>query len=335
MSPILPIDPIVAQDNMIKAIFNMPASAYYLRLKSSYSFNNILIQYRQHGSEYLSLGNPYLTNNIREFTINNRLSALGRRLMFVVGYVYRDNNLSEIVANPIATKTLSLNTTLVPGSGAPSLTFNVKIIGRKNGIDTLDYDKYENPIGDKREDTKSFSAMVSVNFPGSFKYFTSTTSININSLQSSDNLASERNILLNKTKYDNIPRTDLIMLKSESQSISGIFSARFNNFPLKVSLSLNQAQIMIPLLDNDQLNIEKNIWTSTGTNIQYSLLDNQVRLNGGIDYMMNRGNNIYGGKFGIDWDAIDKLTISFYSLLRISNGEINSSGLNLSLGYRF
>ena len=148
----------------------MPASAYYLRLKSSYSFNNILIQYRQHGSEFLSLGNPYLTNNIREFTINNRLSTLGRRLMIVLGYIYKDNNLSETVANPIATKTLSLNTTLVPGSGAPSLTFNVKTIGRKNSIDTLDYDKYENPIADNREDSKAFTVMASINIPGNFKY---------------------------------------------------------------------------------------------------------------------------------------------------------------------
>ena len=48
--------------------------------------------------------------------------------MIVVGYVYKDNNLTEVTANPLATKTLSLNTTLVPGSGAPSFTFNIKTI---------------------------------------------------------------------------------------------------------------------------------------------------------------------------------------------------------------
>ena len=105
MSPILPIDPIAAEENRVRAIMNMPASAYYLRVKGSYSFNNILIEYRQLGSEYKSFGNPYLTNNIREFTINDRLSALGRRLMIVAGYKYRDNKLSELVANPIATRT--------------------------------------------------------------------------------------------------------------------------------------------------------------------------------------------------------------------------------------
>ena len=104
MSPILPIDPIAAEENRVRAIMNMPASAYYLRVKGSYSFNNILIEYRQLGSEYKSFGNPYLTNNIRELTMNDRLSALGRRLMIVAGYKYRDNKLSELVANPIATR---------------------------------------------------------------------------------------------------------------------------------------------------------------------------------------------------------------------------------------
>ena len=74
MSPLLPLDPIVASENIVKAILNMPASAYFIRLKSSYSSNNILIQYKQHGSEYLSLGNPYLTNNIKNLQLKqNRL----------------------------------------------------------------------------------------------------------------------------------------------------------------------------------------------------------------------------------------------------------------------
>ena len=41
------------------------------------------------------------------------------------------------------------------------------------------------------------------------------------------------------------------MLKSETQSISGNFSARFN-FPLKLTMNLNQTKIKIPYLDNEQ-----------------------------------------------------------------------------------
>ena len=72
-----------------------------------------------------------MTNNIREFTIKDRLSLLGRRLMFVVGYSSKDNNLTEVVLNPLKTKTVMLNTTLVPGPGAPSIVFNLQVIGKK------------------------------------------------------------------------------------------------------------------------------------------------------------------------------------------------------------
>ena len=53
----------------------------------------------------------------------------------------KDNKLSELVANPIATRTVSFNTTLVPGPGAPSLIMNLQSIGRTNGIDSIDTDK--------------------------------------------------------------------------------------------------------------------------------------------------------------------------------------------------
>ena len=154
---------------------NMPASAYYLRVKGSYSFNNILIEYRQLGSEYKSFGNPYLTNNIREFTMNDRLSALGRRLMIVAGYKYRDNKLSELVANPIATRTVSFNTTLVPGPGAPSLIMNLQSIGRTNGIDSIDTDQYGNYLGDSRENSQALNVMGSVNIPVSYTHLTLPT----------------------------------------------------------------------------------------------------------------------------------------------------------------
>ena len=101
----------------------------------------------------------------------------------------------------------------------------------------MDYDKYDNPIGDKREIQRLLTVMASINIPGNFNYFNSTTSININSLTYSDNLQSERLTFIDKKKYDNIPRSDLFMLKSETQSISGNFSARFN-FPLKLTMNL-------------------------------------------------------------------------------------------------
>ncbi|MDP6170441.1 MAG: hypothetical protein QF780_10570, partial [Candidatus Marinimicrobia bacterium] len=293
--------------------------------------NNILIQYRQLGPQYKSFGNPYLTNNIREFTINDRLSTLGRRLMFVVGYKYRDNKLSSLVAHPIATKTLSMNTTLVPGPGAPSIIMNLQSIGRTNGIDSIDTDQYGNYLGDNREDSQALNVMASINIPGNFEIFTTTTSINLNSITYKDNLASQRN-------------KNYFFQKSETQSISATISTRFE-IPLKTSSTFNQTKIIIPFLDeNNVAQQQVNTWTSISTSAQYALYDNKMRLRSGIDFTTNGKKDdtsvkLYGGKIGADWDIIDKLTLSFNSSIRVNNSKgewsTNSSGLNLTLGYRF
>ena len=158
---------------------NMPASAYYFRLKGSYRFNNVFIEYRQLGPGYESFGNPYLTNNIREFNVKDRLSLLGRRLMFVAGYQYRDNKLNDFVIFPTIIKTYSFNTTLVPGPGAPSIVANIQSIAKTNGIDSIDTDKYGNFLRDNRENSQAINLMASINIPGSFKNFTSISSFNI------------------------------------------------------------------------------------------------------------------------------------------------------------
>ncbi|MBT6710753.1 MAG: hypothetical protein HOB22_03480 [Candidatus Marinimicrobia bacterium] len=354
MSPIVPIDPIVYGKSKFRAYMNMPSSAYFLRMKGSYSFNNLLIEFRQLGSQYKSFGNPYLTNNIREFTINDRLSLLGRRLMMVAGYKYRDNKLSELIANPVATKTVSFNTTLVPGPGAPSIVMNIQSIGKTNGIDSIDTDQYGSYLGDSREDTQALNIMGSVNLPGNFGSVSTTTSINVNSISYKDNLASER-------------EDDFFFQKAETQSISGTFSTRFK-FPLKTSTSFNRTQLFMPYMEVDSLSkqvsviIDKSAWTSISTSAQYSLFKNRLRIRGGLDFMTNGETddlkNLYGGKIGGDWDILNKLTLTFNSSIRMidrklyktdesdndddgevdesgENWTINSSGFNLTLGYRF
>ena len=319
-------------------------------MKGSYSFNNLLIEFRQLGSEYKSFGNPYLTNNIREFTLNDRLSLLGRRLMMVAGYKYRDNKLSELIANPIATKTVSFNTTLVPGPGAPSIVMNIQSIGRTNGIDSIDTDQYGNFLGDSREDSQALNIMGSVNLPGNFGSVSTTTSINVNSISYTDNLASER-------------EDDFLFQKAETQSISATFSTRFK-FPLKTSTSFNRTQLFIPYMDvNNKPYKDESAWTSISTSAQYSLFKNRLRFRGGLDFMTNgetddSSTNLYGGKIGGDWDILNKLTLTFNSSIRMNdiklyktdesdndddgkvdesgeNWTINSSGFNLTLGYRF
>ena len=350
MTPILPIDPNEFNENPFRAIINMPASAFYFRMKGNYSFNNLLVEYRQIGSEYKSFGNPYLTNNTREFIINDRLSALGRRLMMVVGYKYKDNNLSETVANPVKTNTISFNTTLVPGSGAPSIVMNIQSIGRNNSIDSVDIDSYGYFLSDRREDSRGLNVMASVNIPGNFGKLTTTTSINANFISYSDNLASER-------------RNDFLFQKTETQSFSITISSRFQ-IPLRTTMSFNSTKLLIPYLDEFDLpQKDETNWTSMNSTAQYSLFQNKLRVRGGLDFMTNgeTGDSsikLYGGKIGGDYDILDKLTLSINSSIRMNdinkyktdnsdndndgtideaneNWSVNNSGFYMTLGYRF
>ncbi len=350
MTPILPLDPVAAEKNLFRAIINMPASAFYFRVKGSYSFNNLFMEYRQIGSEYKSFGNPYLTNNIREFTINDRLSTLGRRLMIVVGYKYKDNKLSETVVSPLKTNTISLNTTLVPGPGAPTIVLNIQSIGKDNSLDTINVDNFGNFISDYREDSRALNITASVNIPGNFGRVTTTTSINVNSISYSDNLASER-------------RKDYLFQKSETQSLSATISSRFQ-IPLKTSLSFNSTRLATPYLDEsfNRYVVESN-WTAINSSVQYSMLSNKLRFRGGLDFMTNGKEDdtsirLYGSKFGCDYDIVTKLTLSLNGTIRINdskvynkdeidndkdgkideaneNWSINSSGMFITLGYRF
>ena len=345
MVPILPVDPIVAQESAFKAFMNMPASAYYFRLKGSYRFNNVFIEYRQLGPGYTSFGNPYLTNNIREFNIKDRLSLLGRRLMFVAGYQYRDNKLSDLVVNPIETKTFSLNTTLVPGPGAPSIVANIQSIGKTNGIDSIDTDKYGNFLRDNRENSQALNLMASINIPGSFKNFTSTSSFNINSITYVDNLSRDR-------------KKDYFFQKSETRSISATISNRFS-FPLKTNSSFNMTQISIPYL-NSQNVARKRIdrWTSLSNSLSYNLEKFSINIGGGFDFTSNGKKtnpsiNLYGLKFNAAWNIVENLILSFNLSTRLNNTitkqynvfeekdettsewKTSSSGIYLTLGYRF
>lgn len=366
MVPLVPLDLITFQKNKLRAIINMPSSAFNIRVKGSYSFNNILMEYRQVAPQYKSMGNPYLTNNLREFIFNDRLSLFGRRLMFSLGYKYKDNNLSEVVAHPLKTKTRMINTTLVPGPGAVSLIFNLQSINQGNGIDSLVTDNYGNILADNREDSQALNTMASVNIPSSGASSSSTIAFNINSISYKDNLAENR-------------KKDYLFQKSDTKSYSAVISTRFAQ-SLRTSISYNITNLYMPLMGaNNIVYKNESSWTSLNMSAQYEIdfslfpfpwydrfspgWQNKLRFKGGLDYMSNgeKGDKaimLYGGKFGTELDIIKNLVLSANGSIRMNyakgntsdgldndkNGKIDDSGENLSinnsgiymmLGYRF
>jgi hypothetical protein len=356
ITPFVPIDPVVWDKNKIRAIINMPSSAIHARIKGSYTLNNLLVEYKQIGPEFYTFGNPYMSNNIREFTIKDRLSLLGRRLMFVVGYSAKDNKLSETVLNPLKTKTLMLNTTLVPGPGAPSVVFNMQVIGKTNGIDSVTVDSIGQFLKDNREDSRALNTLFSVNIPGSMGPISNTIAVNFNSITYTDLVATDE-------KYIEKPRKDdYLFQKSDTRTYSANISSRFP-FPLRTVVSFNKTQIFMPMMDQN-LNVIKNeiAWTSGSLSGTYSLKNNSIRISSGIDYMANGSDKnsvqIVGGKLGCDWHIISSLVFSAKSNIRLNRikankddgidndndgkvdniGEVwstSNSGIVFSLNYRF
>ncbi len=356
LTPFVPIDPVVLSKNPIRAIINMPSSALHIRLKGSYTLNNLLVEYKQIGPEFYTFGNPYMTNNIREFSIKDRLSLLGRRLMFVIGYSSKDNKLSETVLNPLKTNTIMLNTTLVPGPGAPSIVFNMQIIGKNNGIDSVEVDSLGQFLKDNREDSRALNTLFSVNIPGNTGPVSNTIAVNYNSITYIDLVATDEKYLENPRK------DDYLFQKSDTRTYSANISSRFP-FPLRTVISFNKTQIFMPMMD-ENLNVIKNeiAWTSGSLNGTYSLNDNSIRISSGMDYMTNGNDNnsvqIIGGKLGCDWDIFNNLVFSAKSNIRMNRikankddgvdndndgkidnlGEVwstSNSGINFSLNYRF
>ena len=276
--------------------------------------------------------------------------------MFVVGYSSKDNNLSEIVLNPLKTKTIMLNSTLVPGPGAPSIVFNMQIIGKNNGIDSVEVDSLGQFLKDNREDSRALNTLFSVNIPGNIGPISNTIAINYNSITYKD-------VIANDEKYlDNPRRDDYLFQKSDTRTISANISSRFS-IPFRTVISFNKTQIFIPMMD-ENLNVIKNEigWTSGGINGTYAVKNNTMRLTSGLDYMTNGNNDdsvqILGFKIGADWDLLNNLILSIKSNIRLNrvkgndndgidndddgkidnNGEIwstSNSGTLVSLNYRF
>jgi len=349
MIPLFPIDIGAMEENKIAALVNMPSSAFFFRLKGHYSFNNLLVEYRQVGPQYKSLGNPYLTTNIREFNLNNRISVLERKLSVVFGYQYKDNKISYTTVDPLKTTKYSMNFTLVPGPGAPSIVVNIQSSKKNNEIDSLTVDAGGNYLSDPREETQALNTLLSVNLPASFGKTFNNISISLNSIKYSDLLLSER-------------RPDYFFSKTNSTTLSANISSRFS-IPLKTNISFNQTKLEIPYNSEEgDILIKEMQWRSLGLGGQYGLFENRLQIRCGADVLTSEGSegvtNLYGGTFGLNWSIIKNLSLNFSSNVRLNHSEflktdgfdndsdgnidefgesfsVNTSGAILTLGYKF
>ena len=327
MLPLLPVDPTTFETNPISSIVNMPSSAFHLRLLGNYRFSKFTIQYRQIGPEYVSLANPYLTDNIREFTISNRVSLVDNKLLLNLMYRYKDDKILSNIVEPLKTTNISVGITFIPGANSPSYVVNFQSIGKNNSKDQLDLVGSE--LMDLREDSKTKNTFFSVTYPFSFGNLKHNFNLNMNSLTNEDQLAPER-------------RKDYFYQKSDSKTISMALSSKFE-IPLRTVINFSRTSIQVPVQDEENIiSINELTWTSFNSNGSYSFWDNKLKVSGGLSYLANKGTNpisLYSFNAGTEVKIIKemKVVLSGHTQMRSTKDEttLNTSGLFFSFRYNF
>jgi len=327
MTPLVPIDVISFGDKPFTTVVNMPSSAFNLKLTGHYYSNNFSIEFRQVGPEYVTLGNPYLAKNIREFVATDRVSLLDRKLSITTSYTHRDNKILKNPSNPLVTNTFNLGISLLPGPNTPSFTFNIQSIGKDNEKE----EKFENIGGikvDKREEYRTVNSLISVNFPFEIGSIKNNLVVNFNEIKNVDLLVDDRVSSYTFSKMD---------LKSFSGSLN---IQPFRSLRLIGNYSRSETAILL-FVENIAIKVPL-AWVSYGISGQYAILNNKIRLLAGLNSLKSEGlldNSIYGLRGGAEYSIIDGLAASLSGNMQINRQkkdfDLTNSGLILSLRYRF
>ncbi len=346
MVPLFPIDIASFSDSPVAAIVNMPASAYSIRLVGDYGINNFTVEYHQVGPEFVSLGNPFLTSNIREFTMKNRMRLLDNKLILTAGYKHKDNKILKTTVDPLNTNTLLASLTLNPGGDAPTLMFDVQSIGKNNEKTELDLIGSERV--DLRENSRSVNTTMSLNYPFPTPTATHNFVINFNTIKNSDVF-----------EQDRLP--GYLFPKTDTKSYAVNVNSKFPS-SLRTVVSASITELYLPTFTTTgEITKKPYTWTAVSANGTYLLQRWDLRILGGLNLMHSNGDvhtNILGFRTGCDMTIIENLTLNLSSNLRVMNTQefkddgqdndgdgdvdefleswdMNSYGILLTLGYRF
>jgi hypothetical protein len=331
MTPLVPIDVISYDDHPIATIVNMPSAAFNFKLAGNYALSKFIVEYRQVGSEFVSLGNPFLASNIREFILLNRITHLfDSKLLITTGFKHRDNKILKTVANPINTNTITLNLSFLPGADAPSYVLNFQSIGKNNEKEELD--KVGESDVDNRQDTRTTNVLLSINYPITFRSIKHNFVLNYNRMINTDKLAGQR-------------MAGYFFPGSDSKSVTLSLASRFQS-PLRTMLNVSLMDLFIPSLDYEGNVIKNTItWKTLGVNGRYSLQDNKINLTGGLSYIKNESlttvSSVIDLRGGADYKLRQDFSLSFSGQLQIVVNEtakeikLNTSGILISFRYNF
>ncbi|MFQ5770822.1 MAG: hypothetical protein ACE5HX_09810, partial [bacterium] len=133
---------------------DLSSLAYNIYFRFNYFNNNIQVGYKTIGSEYISLGNSYLRNNLRGFYFVDRLRLYKNKIYLNFGLEDYKDNFDTSNQNP-STKLQTINSgiSIFPGAGLPNLTFNLRNYVRDNNKSAIDSLFTANPLSPSGQDT--------------------------------------------------------------------------------------------------------------------------------------------------------------------------------------
>ena len=328
MTPLVPIDLNSFKSKPIASLINMPSSAFNIRLRGNYGKNMILVEYRQVGPEYVSLGNPFLRSNTRQFTISDRLSLLNRTLLLNFGFKHLDNKILKTTVNPLNTNTIFMNLTFLPGPGMPTFVINYQSIGKNNEKTQLD--SVGGKTVDLREDSNASTNMMAITVP----------------FQSGDikqNIVISTGGVTNLDKLNNKRDQGYFFPKSDSKTFALNLSSIFPS-NLKTVTQFSRTKLDIPSLSQNELIKTVYTWTHISISANYRIYNDRILARGSVSMMNSQSkvsSQLFGLRLGADYQIQSNLSGSVTGYLRVNSIpenktiEMNSSGVVLNLNYNF
>ncbi len=335
MVPLIPIDPQAVKETPVAAFMNMPSTAYNFKMKAYYYGNTIQVRYSQVGPEFTSLGNPYLTSNLREFVFSDRVRLFDNKLSLSYDYKSRNNEILNTVVDPYSQKTSSTNISFAPGAGMPSFTGSFQTVNRTNSKTDLDTLFYATAVGedsiafkDKREDTRTSNKFFSVNVPFSSESRTYNFLFTYTSVEAEDLLGAER-------------ASDYRATFTNSQSLSIVGSIKFSR-PLKTSFTFSRYAVQIPLSAELTSQDNESRLTTMGINASYGFWQQRARLQGGSSLLNATGISEFtflGINAGFEFKPLKplstRLTLSTKIKKVAGEVELGTLAVKFSLNYVF
>ena len=345
MTPLVPIDLNAFGSSPIASIINMPSSAFNIKLRGNYARNSILVEYRQIGPEYVSLANPFLRSNTRQFTISDRVALLDRKMFLNIGFKHLDNKILRTTVTPLNTNTFFMNLTFLMGPDMPTFVINYQSIGKNNEKTQLD--SVGSRTVDLREDSKAATSLMAVSMPFTSGDIKQNLTFNMGSVTNIDNLTDKRS-------------TTFLFPKTDSKTMSISLSSTYPS-QLKTIALISQTKLQIPSMIGTKLIKTPYTWTHMSFSANKKFLQDKMLARGAISLLNSKSHiksKLLGLRAGADYRIQENLSAAIMGQIRfnyvpsykndkvdndrdgkVDNAgevlDINSSGIILTLQYNF